>query len=142
MKYTPYSNRASRGGFTLTEVMVACFILAVGISGFGIGYLSAMRTNRLAKNHYQATCLARNRIQRARSVSFTSIPLLAETDRVIDADGNADANGLFRRTTAVAQTATSNTLDIAVSVRYPDAKNAPHKTPVTMRTIISSVMDD
>ena len=132
----------SRQGFTLTEIMVASFILAMGLSGFGLGALQAMRTNRLAKHHYQGTCLVRNRIQRARAISFDSIPLLEENFLVIDRDGNLNPDGRFRRTTEVMATG-SNAYEIVVSVFYPDSRNQPVvEVPIQMRSIISRLMTE
>ncbi len=132
--------RRRNGGFTLTEVVVAAFILATGFTGFGIGFMQAMRTNRLAKHHYQAMCLARNRLQRARSISFSSIPLMEEDFQFIDQEGNLDPQGRFRRTTQVILLGDS-LYDVMVEVYYPDSRNQPVvEVPVMMRTLVAEIM--
>ncbi|MFN2352364.1 MAG: prepilin-type N-terminal cleavage/methylation domain-containing protein, partial [Kiritimatiellia bacterium] len=68
------------GGFTLVEVMVAGAIFLLFCAGFFSVYLAAMSTQRAAVNHYRALCLARNRVQRARTMPYGSLGLLVEAD--------------------------------------------------------------
>ncbi len=120
-------SRHSRGfarrcdGFTMTEVMVASMILMLFLAGFIGSFIMALRTLDASNNHYRATSIARNRIQRARSFEFASLPLLEETDNVIDRYGNIDQAGTFRRSTMIStNTPTApHTVRIRVEVRYP-----------------------
>lgn len=121
-KYGASGSAGTRhSGFTLLEVMIASTILMVLVAGFVGSFIMALRTLDAANNQYRAKAIARNRIQRARSFEFASLPLLEETDSFIDRYGNIDQAGTFRRsTTIVTNTPTApHTVGIRVEVRYP-----------------------
>ena len=126
-------------GFTLTEVVIAMAVLAIAGTGFGVGFVNAMRTNRQAKNYYHATTLARNRIQRARAMAFDSLPLLAEVEQPIDEKGTPHNAGAFARTTLV-EPHDSLTYRIAVELYYPDTRGNITSAPVTIETILHKAM--
>jgi len=71
--------RRRDSGFTLTEVMVASGVLLFFVLGLLAALLMGIRTLDLSVQHYRATSIARNRVQRARSFSYSSLPLLQES---------------------------------------------------------------
>jgi prepilin-type N-terminal cleavage/methylation domain-containing protein len=126
----------SRSGFSLVEVMIAAAILLLVLGGFLAVFVSAMRTQVMASDYYSATCIARNRIQRARSLEFASLPLMVESNATVDADGDAGPTGKFRRTTTVAA-AGSNACVITVSVWFPVPNGRLSSASIDVRTMIA-----
>jgi Tfp pilus assembly protein PilV len=128
-----------RGGFTLTEVMVASTVLMLFIVGLMAAFMMGLRTLDMTTNHYRATAIARNRIQRARSFDYNSLTLLTENEARIDQHGNADVSGTFRRTTSIdTNTATApHTVRIEVGVRFPVRTTGTLSEPVVMENLIA-----
>jgi prepilin-type N-terminal cleavage/methylation domain-containing protein len=129
----------SRSGFTLTEVMVASTIMMIFIAGFLSAFIMGMRTLDMSINHYRASAIARNRIQRARSFDYDSLTLLEESEARIDQYGNSDPNGTFRRSTSITtNTATApHTIQIEVGVRFPTRVQPGLSDPIFMQNIIA-----
>ena len=129
----------SRGGFTLTEVMVASTILMIFLGGFLASFVMGIRTLDMTTSHYRATAIARNRIQRARSFDYNSLPLLIENEVPVDLYGNAVSSGTFRRSTDIfTNTVTApHTVRIQVGVRFPVRATGGHSEPLVMENLIA-----
>lgn len=125
-------------GFTMVEVMIASSVLLLFLGGFLSAFLIGIRTLDMTVNHYRANAIARNRIQRARSFAFDSLPLLEESEVSIDRFGNADTQGEYRRTTVIStNTATApHTVQIQVGVRFPLRDNT-FSEPVSVENVIA-----
>ena len=133
------NRRNKRAGFTLTEVMVASAILMVFLGGFLTAFMMGIRTLDMSMNHYRASAMARNRIQRARSFDYSSLTLLEENGARVDRHGNADPNGMFRRTTSIdTNTLTApHTVKIVVGVRFPVRSSGGLSEPLVMENLIA-----
>lgn len=90
-----------RAGFTLVEAVIALMIMGVSIVGICQMIVLARESSDRARDHYIAINLARNRIERARTLPYSQIPLMGESLVVVDEGGAASASGLFRRSTVV-----------------------------------------
>lgn len=90
-------------GFTMLELMVSvCILLVVFVSAFPL-VDQMMSRFQMARDHYVAATICQARIERARAVPYSDLPLYAETDTLVDDFGNLSSpNGRFRRTTLVA----------------------------------------
>lgn len=131
--------KRKQAGFTLVEVIIASVIF-FGIAGaFIAAYLSAMRTHAVASDFYKATCIARNRIQRARTLDYDSLSLLSEVDASVDEDGNVDQGGKFRRTTLVSSVSPACTR-IEIKVRFPVPNGRLSSETVDVHTMIAEGM--
>ncbi len=126
-------------GFTLVEMMVAGTLFLLFCAGFFSAYLAAMGAQKMAANHYRALCLARNRIQHARATEYSSLDLLAESSNAVDAAGNPDPTGGFRRSTIIiSDTNTSAKISkFTVQVWYPAYRGRLSAAPVEQSTMIS-----
>jgi len=125
-------------GMTLVEVMIASIIFLIISTAFAAAILAALRTAYMASDYYTATCIARNRIQRAKSMDFDSIPLLAETNTLVDAQGTISVTGRYERTTLVSNAAPW-TYSVKVSVAFP-LRMGFSSEPVEIETLINSQM--
>ena len=126
-------------GFTLVEVMVASLILVLVTSGIIGGIISALKAQANASDHYRANCIARNRVQHARTLAFDSFSLLAESNRMVDSDGNLSSTGEFLRTTIATNVAT-NSMNITVKVWYQVSPGTFCDQPVQIQTMIANGM--
>lgn len=129
-------------GFTLVEMMVAGTIFLLFSAGFFTAFITAMGAQRMATNHYRALCLARNRIQHARAMEYSSLDLLAETFNAVDESGNPDPVGRFRRSTIIGPdtNTTAKISQITVQVWFPAHRGRLSSAPVVQSTLISNPM--
>lgn len=68
-----------RRGFTLTEIMVALTLLAIGALGLAAFTASATRTNRASTNRTRAHELMTEKIEEFQSMSYAAITTGADT---------------------------------------------------------------
>lgn len=129
-------NRLKRG-MTLVEVVVASTIFMIFCAGFYAVYITSLRTHKIAGDHYRATLIARNRIQRALSFDYGSLPLMAETLRPVDSDGNPLPNGQYRRTTLVNTNFGFMLTKMEVEVYYPHKGTNLSLQPIKVSTLIT-----
>lgn len=97
--------KRKKAGFSLIEVLVGLFLVAVAVLGLAHLFLLAVTNNRNADRISTATNLAHQQIERLRSL--TSEELMAEfQNTVIDEliDINLDGTNNFRRITYVEET--------------------------------------
>ena len=103
-------------GMTLIEVVIAIAILALFTLGAAKLITSVRGNISIAREHNQAINLARNRIERARAVPFSSLWLLAETNGPrLNSYGLNDVDGAFKRNTAIS-TVTNGLAEVTVEV--------------------------
>ena len=129
----------NKAGFTLTEIMVSSLILLSTSVAFTAGMLGALRTHQMSSDYYLATCIARNRIQRARSIDFFTLPQMVENQRRVDEMGNGSTSGTFRRTTTV-NDVTGNQVEVIVQVYFPAGRKVLSDEPIEVRTKITNGM--
>jgi prepilin-type N-terminal cleavage/methylation domain-containing protein len=63
------------GGFTLVEIMIALLVFGVGIVGLANAFPNGMRTREKARRMSVATFLAKEEVERLRSLSFNHADL-------------------------------------------------------------------
>jgi hypothetical protein len=128
---------ARKRAFTLVELMIASGILLAMLGGFMALMITAIRTQVMSSDYYRATCIARNRVQRARVVEFASLPLMAETVAPVDENGNQSPSGRFRRTTVVTN-ASGNCSLVTVQVWFPVPNGHLSQQSIDVTTLITS----
>ncbi len=92
---------AKNQGFTLVEAVISAVILAFAIAGSYALIIRSASMIRASRNHYVAVNLAKDRIERARSVPYSQLILLTESRLVVDDSGTPCSTGDFCRTTTV-----------------------------------------
>lgn len=129
-------------GFTLVEVMVASIIFVIFCVFFLNSAIASMRSQQLACDYYKAMTIARNRIQRAKTFDYSSIPLISENNLTVDGNGNFSPSGIYQRTTVVAAytNGTPNLYQITVQVYYPGARRTMSAKPVEISTLVTDKM--
>jgi len=87
---------------SLLELLIAMSIMALVLTSAFPLVDQMMARFQMARDHYVASTICQARIERARSVPYTDLPLYSETASLVDDFGNASSpNGRFQRTTSV-----------------------------------------
>ena len=115
MNCTNMSNKDPKAGVTLVEVMVAILILGLCIGGLCQLAANARQLSDMSRTHYTAINIAKNRLERAKTVDYDELKFLVENDIVVDPSGRADSSGHYRVNTGVTQ-ASTNLMEIVVTV--------------------------
>jgi len=66
-----------QGGFTLVEIMIALLVFGVGIVGLANAFPNGIRTREKARRMSVATFLAKEQVERLRSLTFNHADLAA-----------------------------------------------------------------
>ncbi|MEN8254947.1 MAG: hypothetical protein ABFR33_05695 [Verrucomicrobiota bacterium] len=107
--------RRNRAGTTIVETIVALTIFA----GFSTGTCKLLMSHRkitdMARAHYTAINIAKNRMELVRTFDFGQVDDFLENNVVVDASGMPDALGNYRRSTTV-RNINSNLLELTVTV--------------------------
>ncbi len=111
-----------RSGFTLPEVFVALVILGMCMGGLCALVNTSRELSDMGRDHYIAINLAKNRLERAKTVSYDDLDFFAESAVVIDVNGNASSEGRFQRTTTITQM-TPNLRELVVEVGIRNRKS-------------------
>ncbi len=103
MKTTSKSRRNARGrdGTSLLEVMVALFVFGAFVSGACRLGVMSRRVSDVSRSHYQAINIAKNRMERAKTLGFDFMDQCEENRVRVDCAGSPDPGGAFRRSTVV-----------------------------------------
>ncbi len=118
-------HHSRRAGFTLVEVVVAVFLLGIGLAGGYRVITHAMQTRAHAHDYYLATVIANNRIERAKNLAFSEISgQLTERRIRVNELGVPDPQGRFFRSTLVVQNWGFDSKVTGIIVRV----EVPHRT--------------
>lgn len=102
-------------GLTLVESIVGICIFGIAIAGMCALVVSARELSDRARLHYTAINIAKNRLEKARTLNFSMLDLFQENGVVVDYNGNPDPNGAFKRSTVISNVAT-NLVEIIITV--------------------------
>lgn len=114
--------KENRAGMTLIEALIAIVIFGMVIAGFCNSILCVKKMRDISFDHYMAVNIAKNRIERARTLPYENLSSFAESALVIDQYGflaSTSDEGRFERTTEIS-VVSSNLTEIFVIVRIRD----------------------
>lgn len=106
---------SSRAGMTVIETIVALTIFAVFTTGACKLLMSHRRVTDMARAHYTAINIAKNRLELVRTFDYGQVDKFLEDKVIVDASGNPDTLGNYRRSTQVSNVS-SNLLELTVTV--------------------------
>lgn len=109
-------------GMTLVETMIAVMVLGVFMAGVFTLAIQSRKSVNMARDHYVAVTLCKNRLETARTMGFNSLTSLRETAYICDATGGADPEGTYRRATEVTTgfLSSTNLTEVKVTVTIKD----------------------
>jgi type II secretory pathway pseudopilin PulG len=112
---TDSAERSNRAGMTVVETLVALTIFAVFTTGACKLLMSHRQISDMARAHYTAINIAKNRLELVRTFDFGQVDDFLEDKVVVDASGVPDSMGNYRRSTEVGNVS-SNLLELTVTV--------------------------
>lgn len=128
-------------GMTLVETIVAIAVLAIFSTGACKLLMSHRQLSDMARGHYTAINIAKNRMELVRTFDFGQVADFIEDKVVVDASGIPNTAGHYRRTTQVS-TVSGNLLELTVTVDLRNRKTLAF-TPAkeTVSTYIAEYLD-
>jgi prepilin-type N-terminal cleavage/methylation domain-containing protein len=130
-----------RKGMSLTEVLIAMALVALSIGGIISLLIQGIGMDQSVDYTYVATSLAKNRIERIRQIrmdsGYASLPETAETNILLDRNGNSSQSGDFKRTTIIDPSYAADLTKVTVRVSYK-IRNEFTSQPVELVTALSS----
>ena len=128
------ADSTSRAGFTIIESIMAVSVLSITMGAFIMLSLCSLRELALASDYFRGTALARNRVERVRTMNFDTILGLTEAEHRVDGHGNPSPEGVYLRETVVSSV-TENCANILVTVGFSDRRCHPQAKPVVIETL-------
>ena len=106
-----------KSGMTILEVVIALGVFMIASAGICLLIAQSKQLSDGSREHYQAVNLAKNRLERARFLPVSALPMLVESNVYVNVSGamvdEEDAN--LRRSTAVVAVS-SNLTEVIVTV--------------------------
>ena len=130
--------KKAKEGFTLVESLIAMVVLAMVMGGAYSLVVQAARMSRLARDHYVAVNLAKNRLERARNFQYSDLRLVAENNMVVDENGNPNTTANFRRTTVVNTNYAADVTQLTVTVQIRNYKTGTWGAQEQMSSLFAS----
>jgi len=115
VKKTDTAPGLKSAGMTVVETVVALTIFAIFTTGACKLLLSHRQVSDMARAHYTAINIAKNRLELVRTYDFDQVNNFVEDKVVVDTSGIPSADGNYRRTTQVSNIS-SNLLELTVTV--------------------------
>jgi len=127
----------NRAGTTFVESMIAIALLAVFMTGTCKLLVSQRKILDMARNHYTAANIAKNRMELVRTLDFDQILELNETAIRVDGKGIPSTQGHFQRATTIS-TLNSNLHEVVISVGIQNRKTlAFNSSAETLSTYVA-----
>jgi hypothetical protein len=108
-------------GSSIVESLMALIVFALFIAGASRMMVNHRQMSDMARGHYTAVNIAKNRLELVRSFQFGQVSNFLENKVLVDASGLPDPEGSYRRTTEVASQS-GNLLELAVTVEIRNRK--------------------
>jgi type II secretory pathway pseudopilin PulG len=112
---TDITQGSNRAGMTVVETVVALAVFAVFTTGACKLLLSHRKVSDMARAHYTAINIAKNRMELMRTFDFGQVDDFLEDKVVVDASGVPSTEGNYRRSTEV-NNVSSNLVELTVTV--------------------------
>lgn len=106
-------------GLSLIETIVAVLVFAIVISGSCGLIVQGKQLSDIARGHYTAVNLCKNRLEKARTFDFDQLDLFAEANVIVNASGSPDYTAQYRRSTTVTEI-NDNLVQFSVVVEIRD----------------------
>ena len=126
-----------RTGTTLIEALIAMAIFSIFTTGSCKLLIAHRKIMDMARDHYTAANIAKNRYEMARTFDFAQISDLSESAIMVDGNGIASDHGHFLRTTEISLLNT-NAYELTITVNIQNRKTlAFDSAEQTISTFIS-----
>lgn len=132
-------------GVTLAEILFSAAIISLVVTCVLFVFVQTVDMSRRIGFEYAGTNIAKDRIERARSViesnGFDSLGDLEETDSLVNPDGATDPEGEYKRSTQVSTSHLGNErlTKVEVQVVYRYRGEWKIQIPITMTTVFNNI---
>lgn len=109
------NRRRNRAGTTIVETIVALVVFAIFTTGACKLLVSHRKITDMARAHYTAINIAKNRLELVRTFDFDQVNNFLENRVVVDTSGIPSETGNYRRTTEVSNVS-SNLVEVTIDV--------------------------
>lgn len=117
----PSANRSRKEGIAMVEALLAIVLFALFITGSAKMLLSHRQMTDMARAHYTAINIAKNRLELIRSFDHDQRLDFEESNVLINNHGLPSQTGHYRRSTTFTEVS-SNITEVAISVDIRDRK--------------------
>jgi type II secretory pathway pseudopilin PulG len=117
----PAPRQRKREGIVIVEMLVALVVFAIFVAGACKLLVSHRQMSDMARAHYTAVNIAKNRLELVRSFEFGQVDGFLEDKVEVDASGAPAELADYRRSTSVIGVS-SNIYELAVTVEIRDRK--------------------
>jgi Tfp pilus assembly protein PilV len=131
-----FKKTRTKSGFSFAEVVLSLAIIAGSMGSFVTLGIMSLRSLKIGTDYYAASLIARNQIERLRTMDFDAAADANEIKHAVDDYGFVDVDGAFTRETIVTNL-TPNLLSIEVKVHFPSPRGQLSAEPYVMATKFS-----
>jgi type IV pilus assembly protein PilV len=117
--------RCSDDGFTLIEVLIAIFVLSIGVLAVGMMQISSINGNKIAFNISEASFLAESELERLLSIPFGDVT-----------DDNGDGSGGLDNNTVGTADDNTTSIDGRYTILRNVADDFPENNTKTIKIIV------
>jgi Tfp pilus assembly protein PilV len=119
-----------REGLTLVETCIAVLVFGIAVAGICALVLQNRQASDMARDHYVAANIARNRLEKAKQFNFSAVASFRETAQSVDIAGNrvsSNAAMFIRSTTITNVLGYTNLLSLIVTVQIRDRNTRTYR---------------
>lgn len=129
--------RHNARGVSLIEVMGAVLVFMVGVTAMISVFIASMRMSKESGYAYNAFNISKKHMETLRAMDFSLLAAANETDTVLDANGDGDPDGEYRRSTTVTTpyNGQADLASVTISVNYT-SHGQVNQTPMLLTTVI------
>jgi hypothetical protein len=128
-----FKNSRSRAGFSFAEVVLSLAIVAGAMGSFVTLGIMSLRQMKLGTDYYAASLIARNQLERLRTMHFDAAADVREPARAVDQFGSADSDGVFTRKTLIKKLS-DDLIEVTIEVYFPSPRGRLSAEPFVMAT--------
>ena len=127
----------SKKGASLIEVLGSVLIFSIAMQALLAIYTQSSTMGKRSEYVYTAYNLAKNHVERLKTLDFADLSSAAESSTLLNQDGEPDPSGTYSRTTVVSPNYSGNVLlaQVTVTVHYM-LKGIQSGTPMQITTVI------
>lgn len=136
-------NRKRCAGSSIVETLMALSVFALFIGGGAQLMVAHRQMSDMARAHYVAANIAKNRIELIRTYGFAELSNFSEDDVLVDPSGYPNTSGNYRRSTEILSTGKDNLAELVVMVEIRDRKTLGFEgRNETIRTYVADYLSE
>jgi prepilin-type N-terminal cleavage/methylation domain-containing protein len=131
-----FENSRRKAGFSMAEVLISLAIIAGSMGSFVSLGIMSLRQLKIGTDYYAASLIARNQIERLRTMDFDAAADATEIAHAVDDFGNVNVDGDFTRQTTI-KSLSDDLISIEIEIYFPSPRGKLSAKPFVMATMFS-----